>query len=431
MIENLLRRPLFNNGSFVHEDDMVGDLASKAHFVRDNHHCHPFLGKLAHDFKDLAHQFGVESGGGLVEKHELRVHGEGASNGDALLLAPGELVRVSVGFILQPNLGEQDHGGLNCIASGAMQDVNGGFNDVFQSGHVGKKVKTLEDEADLRAHAGNIGLALLDNAPVDLTVAHQLPLHIDAPTIDFLKMVDAAQQGRFAGAAGADDDNNLPRLDGQVNAIENQQVAKTFDNLFGAHHVSAAITTITVCLLYIHRNLLRSLATANQGAGAFGAGAAKTDHAPRPALLLDQVFFALAIGIDTVLNPGLDIAPEGGENEIVNGSDKQEFKGAEGGRAKDFGATGKFVDADNGGKGGGFEHVVELVAKRRDDDARRLRQDNAAHGQRIGHTQRLRRLHLPGVNGGDSGAHNLRHVRPFVQRKGDENAGNGSKEQAG
>ena len=61
----------------------------------------PVLGQVAHDVEHVAHQLGVEGRGGLVEEHELGVHGQGPGDGHPLLLAAGELVGVVVDLVGQ------------------------------------------------------------------------------------------------------------------------------------------------------------------------------------------------------------------------------------------------------------------------------------------------------------------------------------------
>ena len=51
MVKNLFGWPLFYNHSFVHEDDMISDLACKTHLMRHNHHRHTLFCKLAHDLQ--------------------------------------------------------------------------------------------------------------------------------------------------------------------------------------------------------------------------------------------------------------------------------------------------------------------------------------------------------------------------------------------
>ena len=63
----------------------------------------PSSARLAHGLEHLADQFRIERGGHLVEQHDVRVHGERAGDGDALLLAAGEARRILLGL-----LGEAD-----------------------------------------------------------------------------------------------------------------------------------------------------------------------------------------------------------------------------------------------------------------------------------------------------------------------------------
>src|SRR5688500_2502941 len=70
-----------------HEDDAVGGGAGEAHRVRDDHHRHTLAGEIEHHVEYLFNHLWVESGGRLVEEHDLGLHGEGACDGDALLLA--------------------------------------------------------------------------------------------------------------------------------------------------------------------------------------------------------------------------------------------------------------------------------------------------------------------------------------------------------
>ncbi len=83
------------------------DLARETHLVRDDEHRHALRRELAHDGQHLAPQLGIERGGRLVEQHDLRLHGERACDGDALLLAAGQPRRIDVALVGQADLGEQ------------------------------------------------------------------------------------------------------------------------------------------------------------------------------------------------------------------------------------------------------------------------------------------------------------------------------------
>ena len=71
------------------DNDAMGDAAGEGHFVGHDNHRHPFLGELLRGVEDFADRFGVESGGGLVERHDLGFHRQSWADGDALLLAAG------------------------------------------------------------------------------------------------------------------------------------------------------------------------------------------------------------------------------------------------------------------------------------------------------------------------------------------------------
>jgi hypothetical protein len=75
--------------------------------VGDHDHRHSFLGQLAHHPQDFVAQFRVQRAGRFVEEHHLRLHGQGAGDGHALLLSAGKLRRISVRLVFQADLGEQ------------------------------------------------------------------------------------------------------------------------------------------------------------------------------------------------------------------------------------------------------------------------------------------------------------------------------------
>ena len=106
VVEDLGRRPLLDDDAAVHEDDARRDVAREAHLVGDDEHRHAALGEVLHDVEDAAHELGVERRGDLVEEHHVRVHRERARDGDALLLAAGELRREVVHPVAEADLGQ-------------------------------------------------------------------------------------------------------------------------------------------------------------------------------------------------------------------------------------------------------------------------------------------------------------------------------------
>ena len=84
MVEHLFGRALLHDEAAVHEDDAVGHVAGEAHLVGDHDHGHAALRQAFHDAQHVAHEFGVQRAGGLVEQHDVRVHGKRAGDGHAL-----------------------------------------------------------------------------------------------------------------------------------------------------------------------------------------------------------------------------------------------------------------------------------------------------------------------------------------------------------
>ena len=99
----------------------------------------------AHERQDLGARAGVEVAGRLVGEDDLRPAGEGAGDGDALLLAARELRRAVLQAVRQPD-GLDDvvePGGVGLAAGEARRE-----RDVLGRGQRRDEVERLEDEAD-------------------------------------------------------------------------------------------------------------------------------------------------------------------------------------------------------------------------------------------------------------------------------------------
>ena len=97
--------------------------------------------------------------------------------------------------------------------------MNGSFNDVLQGGHVRKQVEALKYETNLWTNTSDIGLPILHQATIDFTIADKLAFNINTPIVNLFQVVDTAEEGGFTRAAGTDDDDDLPTLDGKVDAV--------------------------------------------------------------------------------------------------------------------------------------------------------------------------------------------------------------------
>ena len=86
-LDHLAGRALFHDDAAVHEDDLVGYVAGKGHFVGDNDHGGLLFGQGADHLQHLAGQLGVQGAGGLVKAEDIRVEGQRPGDSHPLLLA--------------------------------------------------------------------------------------------------------------------------------------------------------------------------------------------------------------------------------------------------------------------------------------------------------------------------------------------------------
>src|SRR2546421_2439054 len=100
-----------------------------------------------------------------------------------------------------------------------------------------KQIKALKNKADLRAHTCNGSLFVFHKPSFHFAIANQLPININAPAIDLLQVIDAAQQRGFTGATRPDNHDYLLAFHRKINAIQYRQAPKTLDDLLGAYHL--------------------------------------------------------------------------------------------------------------------------------------------------------------------------------------------------
>ena len=198
----------------------------------DDGHGHAVPGEVAHEIQHLAHHLRIEGGGGFVEQHDLRIHGQRPDDGDTLLLAAGEHVGVLVGLVGKADAGQQRQGLLLGSGGGLFLQGHGGHGDILQHRLVGEQVEVLEYHAHLLA------------VQVDI---HRLGGQIGAVEEDgagggLLQQVQAAQQRGFAGAGGPDDGHHLALADIQtavVQGVDGAVIVLLDQMLHGDEHIIA------------------------------------------------------------------------------------------------------------------------------------------------------------------------------------------------
>ena len=157
----------------------------------------------------------VEGAGGLVAQEVFRPRGEGAGDGHALLLAAGKLRGIVFCAVGQSDEFEQLGGaGLSLVALDAGDLEREA--DVAQHRALLEQVEALEDHADVLPGLEQVAAAELHHvAPVDAHRAGGRPL----------EEVDTAHERALAGAAQADDAEDLPVLDAEVDVPQCMDVA--------------------------------------------------------------------------------------------------------------------------------------------------------------------------------------------------------------
>ena len=166
----------------------------------------------AEEGHDLGTALRVEVAGRLVGEDEGGAADEGAGDGDPLLLAAGELVRLVVPPVADADVVEEDDGiGGEALAAPALR-VDEGEGDVLLGGDPLQEVELLEDEADgLRAEAGERVVGeVLRVVPRDAEDAGAGPV----------EEAEDLEEGRFPRARGPDDRDELALPDPQGDALQ-------------------------------------------------------------------------------------------------------------------------------------------------------------------------------------------------------------------
>ena len=75
--------------------------------MRNNDHCYAGFCQVPHDLKNLSYYFRIQRRCGFIEQHYARLHGQRARDGDALLLAAGQLRRILIRLFFDANFLQQ------------------------------------------------------------------------------------------------------------------------------------------------------------------------------------------------------------------------------------------------------------------------------------------------------------------------------------
>ena len=221
--------------ALVHHDDAVGDLERLLLVVRHEDAREPDLVVEApQPAPQLLAHLRVEGAEGLVEEEDPRLDGEGAGEGHALPLAPGELGRQAVGEPVElDELEELRHllPDLRLARPGGPRPHAQPEGDVLEDAHVTEERVVLEDEADA--------------APAHVLPRLVLSLEEDLPGVGPLEAGDDPQEARLARARRAEEGHELPRRDVEAHVVHGDEVAEPLGDAtdLDAHAASPARRT--------------------------------------------------------------------------------------------------------------------------------------------------------------------------------------------
>lgn len=187
----------------------VGDDDDRAAVVRE----------VAQHVHHRAVHAGVEAGGGLVQEEQGRLGEQFQGDGDAFALAAGEAVDGQVGALFEAEF--TDHlvdPGLAFGLGGVLREAQfGGVGEGAPDGELGVQDVVLRDEADTAAQLGVVAVEVApvvqDGAPVGGAQAGQ-----------------CAEQGGFAGSAGAHDGEQAFGTDREGDLVEEGLAAAVDDD---------------------------------------------------------------------------------------------------------------------------------------------------------------------------------------------------------
>ena len=189
----------------------------------DHHHGHAVVGQILHDLQHLANHFGVQGRGGLVKQHHIRLHAQGAGDGDTLLLTAGQLLRIGVGTVGQTDHIQKAAGSGFGLGLLDALGVHGCERQVLEHRHVGEQVKVLEHHAH----------PLAVQVDVHLFVGNVHVFKVDGTVGGLFQQVEGAQHGGFARAGGAYDDHHFALLDLQRAVVQSvDAVGEGLDQVF-------------------------------------------------------------------------------------------------------------------------------------------------------------------------------------------------------
>src|SRR5690606_15346916 len=224
--ENFVDRAFLLDQPLVKEDHAIGNGAGEGHVMGNEDHGAAFVRQQLDDAENFRFQFRIEGRGWFIEQHDLRVDTERARDGGALLLPPRELCRVGVGLALDANLAQHLHRFLVHFSALPLLHAQWRLHDIVDDRHVAPEIEGLEHHAQPGADAPD--LSFVGNMPVWRPAGECYGFTGDGngAAIRHLEHVDAAKQGRFAGARRPDQRHDFALARRQRHPLQNLECSK-------------------------------------------------------------------------------------------------------------------------------------------------------------------------------------------------------------
>lgn len=153
---------------------------------------------------------------------------------------------VVVHAVVQADFCQLLHGDLPRLLLGDLFDNHQGLHHVLQSCFVAEEIVRLKDHGGLAADSQNVPLA--DALHVQGHIVQD-----QRSLVCPLQEIERAQEGGFAGAAGAQNNHNLARLHPTVHAAQNMVLSKTLVPVLYFNH-TASSSAVMICASSIVRS---------------------------------------------------------------------------------------------------------------------------------------------------------------------------------
>ena len=194
----------------AHLDDALC-AGSDVAIVGDQDHHVALLRQLVEQGHDLRAAVAVQRTGGLVGEDDVPAVHQRTGNRHSLLLATGQLPRAVAGAFAQPQAPQQHLGACGARGGGGA-GVDGRHFDVFLGRGRGDEVVALEHEAE--------GFTAQPGQLVVIELGHVLASEAVLAGAGPVQAAENVHQGRLAGPRGADDGDEFPGMDAQVDAAQ-------------------------------------------------------------------------------------------------------------------------------------------------------------------------------------------------------------------